>query len=192
MRIKKCRTASVLTWLIAASLCLLPALAAAQTTAPAAPPAIVPPSAPPAEAAADDGQAGTVEGEDQDGSEKATEVADPNAKSDSNAVGADDKEKPGFFKGTGMWIVLFGAFILMYFWMGRSRRKQESKRREMLESLKKGDKVTSIGGIVGTVIEVREDEVMVKVDETNNVRMRFARWAIRGVGEEAKTEKPPQ
>jgi preprotein translocase subunit YajC len=85
---------------------------------------------------------------------------------------------------------MVGGFILLYVWMGRSRRKQESKRKEMLAALKKGDKVTSIGGIVGTVIEVREDEITVKVDETNNVRMKFARWAIRGVGEAAKTQGP--
>ena len=58
----------------------------------------------------------------------------------------------------------------------------------MLSSLKKGDKVTSIGGIVGSVIEIREDEITVKIDETNNVRMKFARWAIRGVGAEAKED----
>ncbi|MDY6914414.1 MAG: preprotein translocase subunit YajC, partial [Planctomycetota bacterium] len=99
-------------------------------------------------------------------------------------------KKPGFFGDYGFYIVLLGGFVLLYFWMGRSRRKQEAKRKEMLSNLKKGDKVTSIGGIVGTVIEVRESEVTVKVDETNNVRMRFARWAIRGVGETAKTEAP--
>ena len=87
-------------------------------------------------------------------------------------------------------LILIGGFFLLYFWMGRGRRKQESKRKEMLANIKKGDKVTSIGGIVGTVMEVREDEVVVKVDETNNVRMHFARWSIRGVGEEGKQEKP--
>jgi preprotein translocase subunit YajC len=86
--------------------------------------------------------------------------------------------------------IMIGGFILLYVWMGRSRRKQEAKRKAMLANLKKGDKVTSIGGIIGTVIEVREDEVTVKVDETNNVRMKFARWAIRGVGEEARTDSP--
>jgi len=88
--------------------------------------------------------------------------------------------------------LMLGGIVLLYIWMGRSKRKQEAKRREMLGSLKKGDKVTSIGGIVGTVIEVREDEVTMKVDETNNVRMRFARWGIRGVGDQAKTEGPEQ
>jgi len=93
------------------------------------------------------------------------------------------------FSGSFIWIML-GGFLLLYFWMSRGRRKKETKRKEMLANLKKGDKVTSIGGIVGTVIEIRENELTVKVDENNNVRIRFARWAIRGVGEEAKTEKP--
>ncbi|HOD80065.1 MAG: preprotein translocase subunit YajC [Planctomycetes bacterium ADurb.Bin126] len=88
-----------------------------------------------------------------------------------------------------IWIML-GVMVLLYIWMGRNRRKQEAKRKEMLSTLKKGDKITSIGGIIGTVIESRETEVVVKVDESNNVRLRFARWAIRGVGEEAKAEKP--
>lgn len=87
-------------------------------------------------------------------------------------------------------LIMVGVFVLMYVWMGRGKKKRETQRREMLASLKKGDKVTSIGGIVGTAIEVREDEVIVKVDENNNVRMRFARWAIRGVGEQAKKESP--
>ena len=50
-------------------------------------------------------------------------------------------------KGNGMIFVLIGGMVLLYVWMGRNRRKQESKRKEMLANLKKGDKVTSIGGI---------------------------------------------
>ncbi len=87
--------------------------------------------------------------------------------------------------------VILGALMLLLLWSSRSRnKKQEAKRKQMLASLKKGDKVTSVGGIVGTIIEVRDDEVVVKVDETNNVRVRFARWAIRGTGDAAKTETP--
>jgi preprotein translocase subunit YajC len=84
-------------------------------------------------------------------------------------------------------IILIVAFIAFYFWMGRSNRKREQQRKTMLAALKKGDKITTIGGVRGTVVEVREDEVMVKVDE--NVRMRFSRWAIRDVGEEKPEEK---
>ena len=102
-------------------------------------------------------------------------------------------DKPrGMFDSMTLMIVMLGGFFLLYIWMGRSRRKQRRQRQEMLTALKKGDKITSIGGIVGTVIEVRDDEVTVKVDETGNVRMKFARWAIRGVGEGAKTEGPEE
>ncbi len=93
--------------------------------------------------------------------------------------------------GTLLWPVMLGVLLLFLIWSSRSsRKKQEAKHQQMLASLKKGDKVTSIGGIVGTIIEVRDDELLVKVDETSNVRMRFARWAIRGTGEQAKTERP--
>jgi len=96
------------------------------------------------------------------------------------------------FGGWTLPLLLIGVFVLMYVFMGRSRRKQESQRREMLANLKKGDKVTTIGGIVGTVTDVREDEVTVKIDESNNTRVRLARWSVRGVGDEAKQEKPDQ
>jgi len=87
-------------------------------------------------------------------------------------------------------LILVGGFFLLYIWMGRGRKKEQRRREQMLASLKKNDKVTTIGGIVGTVVEVRNDEITVKVDESSNVRMKFARWAIRGVGEQAKAEKP--
>ncbi len=94
----------------------------------------------------------------------------------------------GGLKSMTPLLIMVGGFILLYMWMGRGRKKRQRKRREMLEAIKKGDKVTTIGGIIGTAIEVRDDEVTVKVDETGNVRMKFTRWAIRGVGEIAKAE----
>jgi preprotein translocase subunit YajC len=109
---------------------------------------------------------------------------------DANSVGGDKVKPPS--QGLDMWLfaVLLGGVVLMWIWMGRGRRKQEAKRKEMLSNLKKGDKIVSIGGIIGTVIEAKPEEITVKVDETNNVRMKFARWAIRGVGEDAKTTSP--
>ncbi len=89
----------------------------------------------------------------------------------------------------GKWFlpVMIGGFVLLYIFMGRGRRKRESKRKEMLSSMKKGDRVITIGGIVGTIIETREDEIVVKVDD--NTRLKFSRWAIRNAGEEVKNEK---
>jgi len=98
------------------------------------------------------------------------------------------KPQPKFYENP--MFLLLGAMLLMFLFMGRGKRKTERQRKEMLAALKKGDKVTTIGGIVGTVMEVRDDEVTVKIDESSNTRMRFARWAVRGVGNDAKTETP--
>jgi preprotein translocase subunit YajC len=105
-------------------------------------------------------------------------------------TGKDKAPGGGMFGGMTPFFIIIGVFLLMYIFMGSSRRKRETKRREMLANVKKGDKVTSIGGICGTVADVREDEIIVKIDENSNTRLRLARWAVKGVGEEAKTEKP--
>jgi preprotein translocase subunit YajC len=108
------------------------------------------------------------------------------------APGNQPQRKPSLLEGQGLIFVMLAFLVVMMLWSSRRRKKQETKQKEMLASLKKGDKVTSIGGIVGTIIEARDDEVVVKVDETNNVRMRFARWAIKGTGESAKTQPPEE
>jgi len=107
--------------------------------------------------------------------------------------GPAPKGRPrGGLRGSWPLLLMIGGFFLLYIWMSRGRRKEQQRRQQMLNSLKKGDKVTTIGGIIGTVIEVRGDELTVKVDESSNTRMKFARWAIRGVGEAAKAENPQE
>jgi preprotein translocase subunit YajC len=75
-----------------------------------------------------------------------------------------------------MWVLLIGG-----------KRKEQKQRDKMLSELKKGDKVETIGGIHGTVLEVRDGEVVVKVDESSNTKLKFSRRAIhRVISEEAK------
>jgi len=117
-------------------------------------------------------------------------AAQPTTTATTQPAGAGPKRvKQSFFEQWGYMIILLGGFVLLYVWMGRSRRKKETQRKQMLSELKKGDKVTTIGGIVGTVIEARPDELTVKVDENNNIRMKFARWAVRGIGDQGKQEQ---
>jgi len=111
-----------------------------------------------------------------EGAKTATQPADAN----STGKGGGGSGGGGGFDP--IFLVLIGGVILMWILMGRGRRKEEARKKQMLASLKKGDKIQTIGGIIGTVIEVRPDEVTVKVDETNNVRMRFSRGAIHVVG----------
>lgn len=85
-----------------------------------------------------------------------------------------------------IWLMM-GVLVIFYFFMIRSKRQQDRTRKDMLSTLKKGDRVQTIGGILGSVIEAREDEVLVKVDESSNTKIRFARSAIHRVVE---SEKP--
>lgn len=67
----------------------------------------------------------------------------------------------------------------MYFLMIRPQNKKQKETQKMLDALKKGDKVITIGGIHGTVSNVKDDTVTVKVDD--NCRIEFNRSAIASV-----------
>ena len=75
-------------------------------------------------------------------------------------------------------LVIFGLFFFM---MTRSQSKEKKKRATMIAALSKGDKVQTVGGVLGTVVEVRDTEIVVKVDENTNTRMRFGRSAVQSV-----------
>jgi preprotein translocase subunit YajC len=94
----------------------------------------------------------------------------------------------GFFDNP--MYVLVVVFVVFIFMQMKSKRSQEKQREQLLDALKKGDRVRTIGGMLGTVVEVRENEVVVKVDETNNTKVRFVRSAIHVVveGEKAAGE----
>ena len=78
--------------------------------------------------------------------------------------------------GMQMWIMLALIFGVMWFFMIRPQRKQQKELQNFRDSLKKGDKVVTIGGIYGTVCEVKEDSVLIEVD--NNVKIRVSKQAI--------------
>ncbi len=77
--------------------------------------------------------------------------------------------------GLGLMVAVF------YFVLIRGNRKQQKQRQNLLANLSKNDKVMTIGGIVGTVVNVKENEVVVKVDESNNTKMTFLKKAIQQV-----------
>jgi preprotein translocase subunit YajC len=76
--------------------------------------------------------------------------------------------------------VTFGLIIaIFYFLIIRPQRKRDKETKDMLASIKKGDKIVSIGGIHGTVMVVKESTVVVKVDD--NTRLEFSRNAINSI-----------
>jgi preprotein translocase subunit YajC len=83
--------------------------------------------------------------------------------------------------------LIFVVFMIM---SGRSRKRQEQQKKDMLNQMKRGDRIQTIGGILGNIVEVRDDRILVKVDESNNTKVWFARSGIhRVLGEEAEAKK---
>ena len=88
-----------------------------------------------------------------------------------------------------IFLILLGFLVLMFIMTSFSSRKEKRKRQELLDALKKNDRVVTIGGIIGTVVEVKPNEITLKVDESSNTRMRFSRTAIQNVvGDDDETE----
>lgn len=73
--------------------------------------------------------------------------------------------------------------LLFYFMMIRPQRREQATRQEMLQKLKKNDRVLTIGGIYGVVTNVHQeaDEVTLKVDEANNTKLRITLSSISRV-----------
>ena len=75
---------------------------------------------------------------------------------------------------------------IFYFFIIRPQNKKQKETQKMIDALKKGDKVVTIGGIHGVVSATKEKTVIVKVDD--GVKMEFNRSAISGVVVEGKAE----
>ncbi len=73
--------------------------------------------------------------------------------------------------GWSMWIMLALIFIVMWFFMIRPQRKQQKELDNFRNSLKNGDKVVTIGGIYGTVCEVKDAYVLLEVDKDVKIRV---------------------
>jgi len=78
------------------------------------------------------------------------------------------------------FIMLPLILIIMWFLMVSPSKRQEERLRKMLNSLEKNDKVMTVGGVIGTVhsIDKEQNEIVLKVDDANNTRIRFHLTAV--------------
>ena len=70
--------------------------------------------------------------------------------------------------------------LVMYFLMIRPERKRRTKEKAMLDTLKRGDRICTIGGIYGTIMDIKDDTITLSVGR-DNLSMVIARWAVRSV-----------
>ena len=88
----------------------------------------------------------------------------------------------------GMWFIPV-IFLIMYFLIIHPQRKKDKERNELRKNLKKNDKVVTIGGIRGVVKSIAEDEVVLLVDETKDVKIKLSRQSILTVEERSGQEE---
>ncbi len=82
-------------------------------------------------------------------------------------------------------IMLVLMIALFYFFLYRPQKKQEKETKAMRDSLAIGDEITTIGGIIGKIVSIKDETVLVETGR-DKVRIRFLRSAIRNVDVKAE------
>ena len=93
--------------------------------------------------------------------------------------------------GMGSTVIMMVAMLaIFYFMLIRPENKRKKEAEQMRSSVRKGDKITTIGGIIGTVVDVKENNIVIETS-ADQVRVEFAKWAISSnetAAENAKAE----
>ena len=80
----------------------------------------------------------------------------------------------------GLLLPMVLMFAVFYFLLIRPQRKKDKKVKAMLSALKQGDRISTIGGIFGTITDIKDETIELTVGK-DNVKLIMARWAIRQV-----------
>lgn len=113
----------------------------------------------------------------------------PPAPSDSNAVtgqpagpgGANGSTGQSSPAGSSLLFIMIPAVLMVIIFSMMGQRRDRKKKDAMLSAVKKHDRVQTIGGVLGSVVDVKPDTVVLKVDESSNTRITFARSSIQQV-----------
>ena len=130
-------------------------------------------------------EAGSGEGEVIGMEETSTQGQDQLATTQqdgSNGTGAEGDTGTNKPPMNNMFLFIMLPLLLVYmFFMFRGPKKKQQEHKKMVSSMAKNDRVRTIGGIFGTVLDVRDDEIVLKVDESTNTKIRVSPQAIATV-----------
>ena len=73
--------------------------------------------------------------------------------------------------GWSIWVMLILIIVVMWFFMIRPQRKQQKELQKFRDGLQKGDKIVTIGGIYGTVVEIKEKTLLIEVDNSVKIKV---------------------
>ena len=82
-------------------------------------------------------------------------------------------------------ILIVVMFVAMYFLMIRPQKKQEKQINDMRNNLQVGDEITTIGGIIGKIVSIKEETVMIETGH-DRTKIRILRTAVRNVDVKAE------
>ena len=82
-------------------------------------------------------------------------------------------------------------FVVFYFLLIRPQRKKDKEAKAMLDNLKVGDRICTIGGIYGTIVRIKDDVLTIEVGD-QKTQMMIARWAVRNVEQLSVTNDSEQ
>lgn len=85
-----------------------------------------------------------------------------------------------FFQQYGMTILMVVGLVAVFYLMWRSNKKQEKETQNMRDSLEVGDEITTIGGIIGEIVRIKEETVTIETGK-DRTKIRILRSAVRSV-----------
>jgi preprotein translocase subunit YajC len=80
-----------------------------------------------------------------------------------------------------LWTAVLVFIIVFFFVSSRGRKREQREREQMIQDLTRNQRVVTIGGMIGVVTDVKDDEVTIKIDEANNTKVRMKKWSVRSV-----------
>lgn len=85
----------------------------------------------------------------------------------------------------GSILIIVVMFVALYFFMIRPQKKQEKETNEMRNNLQVGDEITTIGGIIGKIVSIKEETVTIETSH-DRTKIRILKTAVRNVDVKAE------
>lgn len=76
---------------------------------------------------------------------------------------------------------IMGMVVFMLLSARSQKKREKREREEMYAGMSRNDRVQTVGGVIGTILSVKDDEVVLKVDESTNTKMTFAKSSIQRI-----------
>ena len=87
--------------------------------------------------------------------------------------------------GISTHIMLVALIVVFYFFMYRPQKKQEKEANDMRNGLQVGDEITTIGGIIGKIVSIKDETVLIETSNERN-KIRILKTAVRNVDVKAE------